>query len=131
MFHAGNPDAALWEFKHGNGCFRRGDLLGLRDIKRRASRHALAPREFPQKPPPPPPNMPPEAMHPMHETQDHRMPPLNHAVFDLSSQVEASNYRQQVMADSITKVLAITQDLARAVSTLVPSDHPVRHEGTF
>ena len=41
VFHNGSPDAALWEFKHGNGNFKRGDLVGLREIKRRASRHAL------------------------------------------------------------------------------------------
>jgi len=35
----------LWEFKHGNGSFKRGDLVGLRDIKRRASRHALIHRD--------------------------------------------------------------------------------------
>ena len=35
----------MWEFKHGNGSFKRGDLVGLRDIKRRASRHALIHRD--------------------------------------------------------------------------------------
>lgn len=45
VFHTGSPDSALWEFKHGNGMFRRGDLLGLREIKRRASRHALIQRD--------------------------------------------------------------------------------------
>lgn len=45
VFHTGSPDSALWEFKHGNGNFRRGDLVGLREIKRRASRHALIHRD--------------------------------------------------------------------------------------
>lgn len=45
VFHNGSPDAALWEFKHGNGNFKRGDLVGLREIKRRASRHALIHRD--------------------------------------------------------------------------------------
>ncbi|PWW75503.1 hypothetical protein C7212DRAFT_352380 [Tuber magnatum] len=45
VFHTGSPDATLWEFKHGNGSFKRGDLVGLRDIKRRASRHALIHRD--------------------------------------------------------------------------------------
>ena len=36
---------ALWEFKHGNGSFKRGDLMGLREIKRRASRHTLIHRD--------------------------------------------------------------------------------------
>jgi hypothetical protein len=45
VFHTGSPDTALWEFKHGAGSFKRGDLVGLREIKRRASRHALIHRE--------------------------------------------------------------------------------------
>ncbi|RPB16903.1 hypothetical protein P167DRAFT_479980 [Morchella conica CCBAS932] len=45
VFHTGSPDSTLWEFKHGNGSFKRGDLVGLRDIKRRASRHALIHRD--------------------------------------------------------------------------------------
>ncbi|KAL1999514.1 hypothetical protein VTN02DRAFT_4390 [Thermoascus thermophilus] len=45
VFHTGSPDSALWEFKHGNGNFKRGDLVGLREIKRRASRHALIHRD--------------------------------------------------------------------------------------
>ena len=45
VFHSGSPDSTLWEFKHGNGNFKKGDLVGLREIKRRASRHALIHRE--------------------------------------------------------------------------------------
>ncbi len=45
VFHTGSPESALWEFKHGNGNFKRGDLMGLREIKRRASRHALINRD--------------------------------------------------------------------------------------
>ena len=45
VFHTGSPDSALWEFRHGNGNFKRGDLIGLREIKRRASRHALIHRD--------------------------------------------------------------------------------------
>ena len=45
VFHTGAPESALWEFKHGNGNFKRGDLAGLREIKRRASRHALIHRD--------------------------------------------------------------------------------------
>ncbi|KAK0926470.1 Flocculation suppression protein [Friedmanniomyces endolithicus] len=59
VFHTGSPDAPLWEFKHGAGNFKRGDLVGLREIKRRASRHALIHRDSfsasaPKMPPPPP-----------------------------------------------------------------------------
>lgn len=45
VFHTGAPESTLWEFKHGNGNFKRGDLMGLREIKRRASRHALINRD--------------------------------------------------------------------------------------
>lgn len=45
VFHTSSPDSPFWEFKHGNGNFKRGDLVGLRDIKRRASRHTLAHRD--------------------------------------------------------------------------------------
>jgi len=45
VFHTGAPDSAMWEFKHGNGNFKRGDVAGLREIKRRASRHALIQRD--------------------------------------------------------------------------------------
>ena len=58
VFHTGQPDSPLWEFKHGNGNFKRGDLVGLREIKRRASRHALIHRDSfsaAPKPPVPPP----------------------------------------------------------------------------
>ena len=45
VFHGGSPDSTLWEFRHGNGSFKKGDLVGLREIKRRASKHALIHRE--------------------------------------------------------------------------------------
>ncbi|KAF2859914.1 hypothetical protein K470DRAFT_218288 [Piedraia hortae CBS 480.64] len=45
VFHTGSPDSALWEFRHGAGNFKRGDLAGLREIRRRASRHALIQRD--------------------------------------------------------------------------------------
>lgn len=35
----------MWEFKHGNGNFKKGDVAGLREIKRRASRHTLIHRD--------------------------------------------------------------------------------------
>ncbi|KAF3181898.1 hypothetical protein TWF788_006361 [Orbilia oligospora] len=41
VFHSASPDSALWEFKHGGGSFKRGDLASLRDIRRRPSRPAI------------------------------------------------------------------------------------------
>lgn len=52
VFHNGQNESALWQFKHGGGNFRKGDLAGLREIKRRASRHTLIHRDsFPGPPP--------------------------------------------------------------------------------
>jgi hypothetical protein len=45
VFHTGPPDSTVWEFKHGNGSFKRGDLNSLREIKRRASRNVLIHRD--------------------------------------------------------------------------------------
>ena len=45
VFQTGSPETPLWEFKHGNGNFKRGDLGGLREIKRRASKVALPHRD--------------------------------------------------------------------------------------
>lgn len=45
VFHTGSPDSTMWEFKHGNGNFKKGDVASLREIKRRASRHTLIHRD--------------------------------------------------------------------------------------
>ncbi|CEP20283.1 SFL1 [Cyberlindnera jadinii] len=34
-----NPDITTWEFKHSSGCFRKGDIDGLKSIKRRSSKN--------------------------------------------------------------------------------------------
>ena len=87
VFHSGAPDANLWEFKHGNGNFKRGDLVGLREIKRRASRHALVHREYNQKPPSSAPGTPAEPMPLMLESGDSRFTNLNveHMLHDLNT----------------------------------------------
>lgn len=35
----------MWEFRHGNGNFKKGDVAGLREIRRRTSRHTLIHRD--------------------------------------------------------------------------------------
>lgn len=42
-FHGG--DSSQWEFKHGGGSFKRGDVESLRGIKRRASRQSASQRD--------------------------------------------------------------------------------------
>ncbi|KAK9323411.1 HSF-type DNA-binding-domain-containing protein [Lipomyces orientalis] len=46
VFHAGSTtDSGQWEFKHGEGIFKRGDVESLRGIKRRASRQSVVNRD--------------------------------------------------------------------------------------
>lgn len=109
VFHTGSPDSALWEFKHGNGNFKRGDLVGLREIKRRASRHALIHRDSfsNHKPGVPQQGAPSE---PIHDATEQRFLNLEHSLYDMHSRLarsEESNAalsaRCQTMADSLVK----------------------------
>src|ERR1700753_4354793 len=92
VFHTGAPDSTLWEFRHGNGNFKRGDLIGLREIKRRASRHALIHRDsFSSAPkpgaPPPPPNQQPDAMP---DPVEGRLAVLEHNFYDMHARLARS-----------------------------------------
>jgi len=135
VFHTGNPDSALWEFKHGNGNFKRGDLVGLREIKRRASRHALVHREYSnQKPTPSQPGTPAEPMPPIHDTADPRVVPAEH-VYDLNARLlrseENAHYmhiKQQAMVETINRLLQFNQEISRALLNLVPHDSPVHRD---
>lgn len=109
VFHTGSPDSALWEFKHGNGNFKRGDLAGLREIKRRASRHALIHRDsFPShKAPASQPGTPAE---PVTDATELRFQNMEHNIYDLLARVAraeegniALNSRCHAMTDSLTK----------------------------
>src|SRR3954471_20592062 len=89
VFHTGPPESTMWEFKHGNGNFKRGDLVGLREIKRRASRHSLVHREFSnQKPPSSQPGTPAEPMPPMQEGGDPRLNSIEHRLYDLTARLQ-------------------------------------------
>ncbi|KAM7200958.1 transcription factor SFL1 [Rhypophila sp. PSN 637] len=135
VFHHGAPDATLWEFKHGNGNFKRGDLVGLREIKRRASRHALVHREYNnQKPPPSQPGTPAEPMPPMQEGGDPRS--IDHTLYELSARLQRQeenaqmmHIRSQAMTDTLTRVLQFNYDIARAVLALAPTpDNPIHRD---
>jgi hypothetical protein len=118
VFHTGSPDSTLWEFKHGNGNFKRGDLVGLREIKRRASRHALIHRDsFPgQKPPISQPGTPAD---PMPDTGDVRYLNLEHSLYEVYQRLARSedNY---AMINS--KCQALTEGIIKChqVSTYAP-----------
>ena len=143
VFHHGAPESTLWEFKHGNGSFKRGDLVGLREIKRRASRHALVHREYnSQKPPPSQPGTPSEPMPPPmpgQETGDPRMGSLEHNVYDLNARLQRfeenaqfMHVKQQAIMDTVTRLLQFNHELSRAVLALAPSpDNPIHREGKF
>lgn len=91
VFHTGSPDSPLWEFKHGNGNFKRGDLVGLREIKRRASRHALIHRDSfstPKIPTGPPPTQPVEQQMP--DPVESRLNALEYNMHNMHSQIQRS-----------------------------------------
>lgn len=109
VFHTGSPDSALWEFKHGNGNFKRGDLAGLREIKRRASRHALIHRDsFPShKAPASQPGTPAE---PAADATEARILHLEQNYYELHARMARAeegnmtlNSRCHAMTDSLTK----------------------------
>lgn len=92
VFHTGHPDTPLWEFRHGNGSFKRGDLVGLREIKRRASRHALIHRDSFAAPKPPsmPQHQPGGPPEPMPDPVESRLNMLEHNYFDLHTRLARS-----------------------------------------
>ncbi|KAJ5920611.1 hypothetical protein N7516_011469 [Penicillium verrucosum] len=133
VFHTGSPDSALWEFKHGNGNFKRGDLAGLREIKRRASRHALIHRDsFPShKPPASQPGTPAE---PVTDTTELRFQTMEHNIYELLARVAraeegniALNSRCHAMTDSLTKCYQWTHSISRFLQAVVPDRESPLH----
>lgn len=139
VFHHGTPETALWEFKHGNGNFKRGDLVGLREIKRRASRHALVHREYNNQKPLPPsqPGTPAEPIPPMQESGDPRLNSIESTLYDVVARLQRSEENQhythikyQSVMDSVSRLLHFNQELSRTVLALVPSpENPVHRDG--
>jgi hypothetical protein len=140
VFQHGTPDATLWEFKHGNGNFKRGDLVGLREIKRRASRHALVHREYnSQKPPPSQPGTPAEPMPPMQEGGNPQLSNIEHTLYELSARLqrheENAHYMQikhQAVLDTVSRLLQFNRELSQAVLALAPNpDSPIHRDGRW
>ncbi|PLN81207.1 flocculation suppression protein [Aspergillus taichungensis] len=126
VFHTGSPDSALWEFKHGNGNFKRGDLIGLREIKRRASRHALIHRDsFPgHKTAASQPGTPAE---PVPDATEVRLMNLEHSLYDMHNRLNRSeegnaalNNRCQAMAESLTRCYHWTHSISRFLQGIIP-----------
>lgn len=136
VFHTGNPDTTLWEFKHGNGNFKRGDLVGLREIKRRASRHALVHRESNySKPPSSQPGTPAELVQLPLDSGDSRLTNLEHSLYDLSARFQRSednahfmHVKNQAAMEAINRLLHYSQELSRTVLSLVPPDSQVSRD---
>ena len=140
VFANGSDSTTLWEFKHGNGNFKRGDLVGLREIKRRASRHSLVHRDYnPQKPPPSSqPGTPAETL-PVPDGSDPRMSSLDHAFYNFESRLqrneEAMQYmliKHQAAMDTINRLLHLNQEMSRVLINLVPtSDSHLHRDGKW
>lgn len=114
----------MWEFKHGNGNFKRGDLVGLREIKRRASRHALVHRDSAgysvPKPQTSQPGTPAEPMQALQDSTDSRLTNLEHNLYDMHARLARSeensqflHVRNQVVMDSLARSLQVCREALR------------------
>ncbi|CAK7268076.1 Flocculation suppression protein [Sporothrix epigloea] len=129
VFANGSESTMLWEFKHGNNNFRRGDLVGLREIKRRASRHSLVHREYnPQRPPPMSQPGASAELPSMPDVADTRLPGLDHTLYNIEARLhrneEAMHHmhvKHQAMLDAISRLLHLDQDMYRIINHLLPA----------
>lgn len=116
VFHTGSPDSPMWEFKHGNGNFRKGDVAGLREIKRRASRHTLINRDSfsgHNKPSASQPGTPAEAFA---DGPDIKVQHLEHTLYDVHARLARMEDNHASLS---SKCQALTESLVRC--------HQVRH----
>lgn len=140
VFHTGSPDSPLWEFKHGAGSFKRGDLVGLREIKRRASRHALIHRDSfstgaPKMPIQPPVGTPIEQMP---DPVESRLSILEWNQQDLYSRLArteeaytAMTSKCHALLEGLTKCHQWNQELTSHILTLVPDPDNAVHRGVY
>ena len=113
VFHNGQSESALWQFKHGNGNFKRGDLAGLREIKRRASRHTLIHRDSfsgqnQHKPSISQPGTPAE---PSLDPGDARLAALEHNLYDMHARLVRTEESNTALS---TKCQALNESLVKA-----------------
>ena len=101
----------MWEFKHGNGSFRRGDFAGLKEIKRRASRHTLIHRDsFPsatkplQMPMGPP-------IEPVPDSLEGRLGLLDHTLYEVQSRLARAEESSAFMT---SKCQVLTENLMKS-----------------
>ncbi|KAF7959959.1 hypothetical protein EAE96_001561 [Botrytis aclada] len=131
VFHQNAPETPLWEFKHGANSFKRGDVVGLREIRRRASRQSLVHRDSYSAPKPPlsQPGTPGEPIQPIQESTESRLTQLEHGLFEMHAKQarEAENQqffhvRHQSMMDILTRVLHMNYELSRMIASLSGPD---------
>ena len=91
VFQQDTPDATLWEFKHGGGNFKRGDLVALQEIRKPASRHAFVHRKHHNQKPPPPlpfqPGTPPKSMFSTQEGDPRVKDDVEHTLCELKNRL--------------------------------------------
>ncbi|KAF2224646.1 HSF-type DNA-binding-domain-containing protein [Elsinoe ampelina] len=141
VFHAGSPDSPLWEFKHGAGSFKRGDLVGLREIKRRASRQTLihrdsfsnAPKAPPQHThiPAPQPELP--VTQESLETRVNMMEYNFHEVFTRLARTDDALHKMTanfaVLSESLSKCVQYSNDISSHLLSAVPDpENPVHRD---
>ncbi|KIV84841.1 hypothetical protein PV11_00595 [Exophiala sideris] len=132
VFHTGSPESALWEFKHGNGNFKKGDLMGLREIKRRASRHTLIHRDSFSNPKPglsqpaTPGEMP---------SDEPRYPGFEQTFYEMHSRLERTeqnytlmNSRCQALTEGLVRCHQWTQNLTSAIQTMSAPESPLYND---
>lgn len=110
VFHTGSPESTLWEFKHGNGNFKRGDLAGLREIKRRASRHALIHRDSFTSPHKPSVSQPGTPAEPLPDMGDVRIASLEHNLCELHARLMRTEESNSALS---SKCQALNDSLIR------------------
>lgn len=141
VFHTGTPDSLLWEFKHGNGSFKRGDLSSLKDIKRRASRHTIAHRESFTSPTHHKSSLsqPGTPAEPTLDPHESRILQLEHRLYDLHIRLSRSedygaalSSRCAFLQDGLARTHHWTGELARMVAASIPdADHPLKKQGNY
>lgn len=133
VFHTGSPESALWEFRHGNGNFRKGDLMGLREIKRRASRHTLIHRDSFTNPKTglSQPGTPQEII----PDTDARVAHLEYLLHDVHTRLSRSedsyaviNSRCQTLTDGLVRCHQFIQGLSSTIQSLGSQDNIIRNE---
>lgn len=120
VFHTGSPESTLWEFKHGNGSFKRGDLMGLREIKRRASRHALINRDTFSASHRVNPSQPGTPVEPMMDSTECRITNLEHNLYEVHTRLART---EESFATLNSRYHASTEALSRCqqVRWVLPS----------